>query len=163
VTRRRTILAGVVLAVLAIVGVVLVVTGGSDHSTNPSSAAPTRAQLESLTGLRFPSSISKYETVRLDPGQIDVRFRIPAGDVDSLVTGSNLPPLSSTRVITHLSPLWSLNPSGPIHGTTITRRGAQIDLEVEGGDPATVRLSVRAVPTTTTTSTASTTTTTVQQ
>jgi hypothetical protein len=153
VTRRGQILVGAALAVLAIVGVVLVATGGSDHTTNPSGAAPTRAQLESLTGLRFPSSISRYETVRLDPSQVDVRFRIPASDVDQLVSGSHLPPLSSARVITHLSPLWSLNPSGPLRGTTITRDGAKIDLEVEGGDPATVRLSVQAVGTTTTTTT----------
>jgi hypothetical protein len=150
VTRRRQILIGAALAVLAIVGVLLVVTGGSDHSSTNQGSAPTRADLESVTGLRFPSSISKYETVRLDPSQVDVRFKIPASDVDRLVSGSNLPPLTSTRVITHLSPLWSLNPSGPLRGTSTTRRGAHIDLEVEGGDPATVRLSVQAVATTTT-------------
>jgi hypothetical protein len=149
---RRQLLIGAAAAVLAIVGVVLVATGGSDDpSSQSASAAPTRAQLEAATGLRFPSSISKYETVRLDPAQVDVRFDIPANDVDRLVSGSGLPPLSSTRVITHLSPLWSLDPSGQIRGTATTRRGAQIGLEVVGGDPAVVRLSVRAVPTSTTT------------
>jgi hypothetical protein len=151
VTRRRQLLIGAAAAVLAIIGVVLVATGGSDDSsTNQTSDAPTRAQLEATTGLRLPSSISKYETVRLDPGQVDVRFQIPASDVDRLVSGSGLAPLSSTRVITRPSPLWALNPTGPIRGTSTTRRGAQIGLEVVGGDPAVVRLSVTAVATTTT-------------
>ncbi len=152
-TRRRQLLLGAAAAVLAIVGVVLVVTGGSDEpSSSSASAAPTRAQLEAATGLRLPSSISKYESVRLDPGQVDVRFEIPASDVDRMVSGSKLPPLSSTRVIAHPSPLWALNPKGPIRGTSTTRRGAEIDLEVVGdGDPAVVRVSVLAVPTTSTT------------
>ena len=136
---------------LSVVGVVLVVTGGSDHSSsNPSSVAPTLAQLESATGLRLPSSISKYRTVRLDPSQVDVTFTIPPSDVDRLVSGSSLPPLSPARVITHTSPLWSLDPSGSIRGTSTTRDGAKIDLEVVSGDPAVVRLSVQAVSTTTT-------------
>jgi hypothetical protein len=169
VTRRRQLLVGVAAAALAIVGVVLVARGGSDDSKNSTtSAAPTRAQLEAVTGLRFPSSISKYETVQLHPGQIDVRFELPASEVNRLVSGSGLPPLAATRVIQHPSPLWALNPSGPIRGTTVTRRGAQIDLEVVGGDPAVVRLSVLAVPTTTTTTSttttpSTTTTATVQQ
>ena len=141
----RSLLVVAALAVLAVVGIVLVVTGENDEGSGPFPAEnPTKDQLAAVTGLGFPSTVTNYRSVRLDRDQLDVTFELPARDVDALVSDSDLPPLSPTRVIAHSSPLWELNATGEIAATSDSRGGLTINLEAVSGQPTVVRLSVVA-------------------
>jgi hypothetical protein len=160
---RRNVAFLAVMAVLLAVGLALIASGGSDHATSGGATtlpfdSPSRAQLERATGLHLPASVTGYQSVQLAPSQLDVTFHLAPADVDALVSRSGLPPLSAARVIAHSSPLWELNPTGTVRGTSATRDGMQLDLEVVDGTPAVARLAVVAGGSTTTTTSAPTTT-----
>jgi hypothetical protein len=157
-SRRGSIVFLGAMAVLLAVGLALIASGGSDQATPKGSStlpfdSPSRTELEKATGLRLPASVTGYQSVQLAPNQLDVTFHVPPADVGALVEASRLPPLSSTRVIAHPSPLWDLNPSGTVHGTTTTRDGMRINLEVVDGTPSVVRLDIVAAGASTTTTT----------
>jgi len=157
--RAAPVVAGLVGRALVVFGVVLVATG--DDSAPPSSTPPSsgaagpratlpldstsQSAVEGLTGLVLPPTAADFLTARLADGtQLDVTFTIPTAEEPAFVTGSGLPDLEAgTRVVTHSSPLWKLNPDGTIRGATDTRGRVRraVELVPEGTD----RLRARVV------------------
>jgi hypothetical protein len=138
-TRRLPALGALIVGLA--VGVVLVVTGGSDETAGPTTttsvaadaAAPadpatdtqplplddtSQQGIESLSGLVLPDGVTDFLTARLDDDrQLDVTFQLPADGVDAFLRDSGLPDLApDQRVVIHSSPLWKLNPD---EGTTL--------------------------------------------
>ena len=74
--------------------------------------------------------------------QLDVSFTLPPDQVAAFVSGSGLAaPVAGTRVITHSSPLWKLNPEGTVAGVTDTTSGVARAVEtVPEGDKVRVRI-----------------------
>lgn len=125
------------LAVLGvIVGVALVVTGNEEAARpGPSTTAPrdttrptlplgegtlSQARVAELARLELPEGTADFLSAQLDDRrQLDVTFTIPVEGEAAFVAGSGLPPLTEgSRVVTHASPLWELNPGGTIRGTS---------------------------------------------
>jgi hypothetical protein len=154
--RAAPVIAGAVAVALVVLGVVLVLRGGDDATptrapsttTGPRGTIPTsdtsRSGIEKLSGLVLPPSTADFLSARLSDGsELDVTFTIAPGDEAALVKASGLPALrSGTRVVTHSSPLWKLNPEGTISGTTDTRGDVRrvVELVPEGN-----RLRARVV------------------
>ena len=153
---RRAVAAALVVALL--VALTATVLGCSDDGGDTTTATsdgtpptlavdtPSKDELSAATGLVFPPSTAGYRSVQLGPGQIDVLTTMAASEVDAFVEGSDLPALTDgQRTIAHPSPLWELNPTGGSAGTSATRDGVSIAVEVVGdGDPRAVRVSVIA-------------------
>jgi hypothetical protein len=146
--RAAPVIAGVVAVGLVVLGVVLVLRGGDDDpgpkspatTTGPRETIPvgdtSRAGIEQLSGLVLPPSTADFLSARLSDGtELDVTFTMAPGDEAAFVAASGLPALrSGTRVVTHSSPLWKLNPEGTISGATDTRAGVRrvVELVPEG-------------------------------
>jgi len=165
--RRRWVVPVLVVVGLA-VAAWLIATGGSDDTRPaPAGGGPTatttssiptpvtgtldlsdtsQAKVAALAGFTFPTSATDFLTAQVGDGtQLDVTFTFEPGDEASFVAGSGLPvPAIGTRVVTHSSPLWKLNPEGSIRGAADVkgRVRRQVELVAEGG-----RTRVRAVVT----------------
>ncbi len=153
-------LLGVIAVVLAVIGIVLIITGGDDRPTAPSTtttslapgAKPTPtlplddtsiAAVNKLAGLHIPTDASGFLTTFPEARtQLDVSFTLPPDQVAAFVSGSGLAaPVAGTRVITHSSPLWKLNPEGTVAGVTDTTSGVARAVEtVPEGDKVRVRI-----------------------
>lgn len=120
--------------------------GGATTTTQvplPFRGSPSRADVEAATGLHLPASSSDYRSARVGEGELDVTFRFATGDIEAFISGSKLPALRTERLIAHPSPVWSLDPGGPVRSTSTTRRGLRIGAEiVDGGATSTVRLII---------------------
>jgi hypothetical protein len=156
---------GVALLVLAAVGLVLVLTGGGDGgepadggaattsaAQRPRSTLPlddlTVAGVEQLSGLAIPDDAADFLTAKLSENrQLDVTFTMGPEDVEAFAAGSGLPPLApDARVILHSSPLWKLNPGGPIRGAADVRDGINRAVElVDENGRVRARISLRAI------------------
>ena len=147
--RTRNSLIGGVLSAGLVIGLFLVVTGGSADSpdatapTEPGGTATTEPTTEraeplalpaeltqeavaTLSGLAIPATASEFLTARLDSDrQLDVTFVIPADSVDAFLADSGLEtPEDDRRVVLHSSPLWKLNPDP---GTTLAGTSDTVD------------------------------------
>ena len=124
-----------------------------DGPTLPLGEAPTADEVSEVAGLVWPPSMEGYRSVRLDPGELDVTFRLPNAEVARFVEDSGFDRLQPGRRIVdqHMSPLWEVNPPD---GSTTAWAESKVDgilrrLEVvtasgaEAGD-ATVRLVIAA-------------------
>lgn len=156
----RAPVAASLVALAALVGLVAATgctkkptPGGPTTTTLPSlpfESSPSRADLEDITGLRFPDSTTGYRSARASDAELDVTFRMDPADADSFVADSGLPELRAERLLAHPSPVWSLDPGGDVRSTSTARDGMRIALEVvtppaTDGTPATeatVRLVV---------------------
>lgn len=119
---------------------------GSPTSTLPFSS-PSRAEIETATGLAFPDSLADYRSVELDPSELNIAATIALADVADFVSSSELTSATTKRVIAHASPVWDQNPTGSI--TAYGRESDELRTLVEvvtptDGDRATVRLVVQA-------------------
>lgn len=150
-TRRRVattcVVAALVVAPATLVGCDKQPTPGGPTTTTqpplPFEGSTSKAGLQKAAGLRFPASSTDYRATRVGEGELDVTFRYQSGETDSFIAGSKLPALRDERVLLHPSPLWDLDPGGPVRSTTDTRNGLRIALEiVDGGETSTVRLVV---------------------
>jgi len=139
---------------------ILIITGGDDRPTAPSTtttslapgAKPTPtlplddtsiAAVNKLAGLHIPTDASGFLTTFPEARtQLDVSFTLPPDQVAAFVSGSGLAaPVAGTRVITHSSPLWKLNPEGTVAGVTDTTSGVARAVEtVPEGDKVRVRI-----------------------
>lgn len=104
--------------------------------------APTKAQLAEAAGLAFPAQTTEFRTVLIDPRQLDLSFGMSRSDLDAFVTGSALTLSKDQRVVTHVSPLWTLSPAGSISGGADDRGALRRAVEVvdDGGPSLTVRV-----------------------
>lgn len=155
---------GVALLVLAVVGLVLVLTGGDDGEAaggevsttsgpqRPRSTLPlddlSVAGVEQLSGLAIPDDAADFLTAKLAQNrQLDVTFTMDAEDVEAFAADSGLPPLApDARVILHSSPLWKLNPGGPIRGAADVRDGVNRAVELVDEDGRVrARISLQAI------------------
>ena len=155
----------VVLAVLTVLGLWLVFTGGSDDSgsgntgsgdpgagntasDNPERLAIGETDIDSvseLAGLSLPDSTEDFMSARLDDdSQLDVSFTIAADDEAAFLDASGIPePQKDQRVITHTSPLWDLNIEGTIRGSADTTGDVTRAIELVDEDGRTrVRLVI---------------------
>ncbi|MCB1271736.1 MAG: hypothetical protein M9942_07360 [Microthrixaceae bacterium] len=150
----------VLLALLAVLGIWLVVAGGSGDDTDgddrtPSADEDQRARLDltetdmdsiaELVGLELPASTAGFTTARLDDDtQLDVTFTIDPDDEQGFLEASGFPaPVADQRVTTHASPLWQMNPDATIRGVADTTGEVDRALElVEDADSLRVRLVV---------------------
>lgn len=151
---RRNVAVGVVLAAGLVLGVVLVVAGGSGDDDAPdraertttSSIAPsaaateplplddlTQAGVEQLAALDLPPGATDFLTARLaDDAQLDVTFTMPPAEEATFIEASDLPePVEEQRVILHSSPLWKLNPDDAAVIRGATDRTEQVARSVE--------------------------------
>lgn len=154
-------LLGVIAVLLAVIGIVLVITGGDDGqpsapSTTSTSLAPgskptptlplddtSIAAVDKLAGLQIPTDNGGFLTTFPEARtQLDVSFTLRPDQVAAFVSGSGLAaPVAGTRVISHSSPLWKLNPEGEVAGVTDTRAGVARAVEtVPEGDKVRVRI-----------------------
>ncbi|MBS1838057.1 MAG: hypothetical protein JST64_10225 [Actinobacteria bacterium] len=134
-TRSRATLLGAATLLLVVIGIVLVITGGDERPTAPTTTTtapgtPPKATLDltssskdavsRLAGLSIPAGAADFLSASTeDRTQLDVTFTLPADQVDAFVAGSGLPtPIAGTRVITHSSPLWKVNPEGRVSGSS---------------------------------------------
>lgn len=156
--RARTVLLAAVTLALVVIGIVLVVTGGEDRPTAPSTTAPrpgtatrptldlsdsSKAAVSRLAGLSIPGAAADFLTASTeDRTQLDVTFTLPADQVAAFTDGSALPaPVAGDRVITHSSPLWKVNPEGQVSGSSDVRGGVSRAVEtVPEGDRIRVRV-----------------------
>lgn len=145
--------------VLVVVGIVLVITGGDDHPTAPSTTttpagSATRPTLDlshtssaavaRMAGLVIPAGDADFLTASTeDRSQLDVTFTLPENQMASFVEGSKLPALvAGDRVINHSSPLWKLNPEGTVSGAADTHGGVARAVE---SVPEGTRVRIRVV------------------
>lgn len=154
-------LLGLIAVVLAVIGIVLVITAGDDDpprapSTTTTSLAPgatptptlplkntSIAGVNTLAGLRIPTDAGKFlATFPEARTQLDVSFTLAPDQVAAFVSGSGLAaPVAGTRVISHSSPLWKLNPDGEVSGTADTHGAVARAVEtVPEGDKVRVRI-----------------------
>ena len=154
-------LLGLIAVLLVVIGIVLVITGGDDEqpsapSTTTTSLAPgatpvatlplddtSIAAVNHLAGLSIPTDAGGFLTTFPEARtQLDVSFTLPPDQVAAFVSGSGLAaPVAGTRVISHSSPLWKLNPEGEVAGAADTNNGVARAVEtVPEGDKVRVRI-----------------------
>ena len=150
-------IAGLVAVVGVVVGIVLVVTGGDDEASGPSTTTSTTVEgqapevtlalddtslagVSSLAGLVVPDGVADFLSAGTeDRTQLDVTFTLPPDQVATFVDGSGFPALiEGEEVVTHSSPLWKLNPEGSVSGAAdrFPADGAAPTSAAEGADPA---------------------------
>ncbi len=130
----------VALASGAAIGVWLVATGGESDSGDTTTLSIDGTDVDAvsqLAGLELPDSTEDFLTARLDDDtQLDVTFTIDPGDEDALLSNSGFDePVEGTRVISHSSPLWKLNPQEVMRGAQDTTGDVyrQVELVEEDG------------------------------
>ena len=147
---RRLGVATVLLAAVAVaVGACSKsVTPGAATTTTaaslPFESSPSKDELARVAGLRFPASTAGYQSVRVDPSELDVSFTIAATDVDGFASGSGLGALAQGRVIQHGSPVFPQNPTGTVRSAVSTHGRVTRVVEVvdDPGQPTSIRLIV---------------------
>lgn len=159
---QRNVLA-LVLVIGFVIGLALVLLGGSDQD-DASSATTTEpppamaegsgepleledlsvAGVAQLSGLAIPADADDYLTARLGEGaQLDVTFTLPAEDVEAFLRDSDLgDAVAGQRVILHSSPLWRLNPDSEIRGVSDRTERVNRGVELVNEDADTVRVRV---------------------
>lgn len=157
-TRAKATLLGATTLALVVIGIVLVVNGGDDRPSAPSTTTtapgtPPRPTLDltdsskdavgRLAGLSIPAGAADFLSASTeDRSQLDVTFTLAPDQVDAFVTGSALPdPVAGNRVITHSSPLWKVNPQGTVSGSSDVHGSVVRAVEtVPEGDRTRVRI-----------------------
>ena len=146
--RRSALVLLVTALVVAASGCSKSVTRGATTTTIgrslPFEGSPPKNTVAKAAGLVFPASTGGYESVRVDPSELDLTFTIAPDDVDGFVTDSGLGTLADGRIIQHSSPVFPQNPTGTVRSSTsqhgeLTRIVEVVD---QPGQPTVVRLVI---------------------